>query len=581
MAEDNFGALAKVQQGLANVPTYGATDEQYQSLKNAQEQALTALQQRYQDPNWFNVAAAFAKPQLGGFAASLGSAFGELGKNVDLQREQQLPIASMRSQLAQTNLLLSQNKAVSDMLAKRKADGLPITPDFVSEIVARAPESPVAKALSAQINTQQKGQEITSSLQANALKAMDFYRNQGQEIPNQLYTQAGLPPPGKVEKPNGDFYPLGAIAPSETQGGQKNTVYVLPNGARANEDVYKLHKEGVPIISNMRTQEEQDALRDPNNPKFTKQGLPVSDNSKHLTGNAIDVDPSKITEDQKQLLKDQGWTQPIPDKDPGHWERATKSANAPTGPYPMTLTPPDVMGKPDDIRREALAHFYSQAEAIEKPQTDRFGTMQMLGSGTNYTQHKQEFDEAQSMLQNNKAMAAKVFNIVQQNGPLAAALQQGIGANIGTFGANINLPVKAALDAGLNTQELAFLNRISSLLVTLGNVKLRSQGTTTSNSTQAEYMHNLEAAAGMNQPPQAALNMLNHDAASFDHNYEWYNQITQELKQNKHNKNSATPLTDIVNNSPVLKPGGFLDKKYSSIHSGYSKQYQDYLASQK
>ena len=39
-----------------------------------------ALEKRYEQPNWFKVAAGFAKPQLGGFTASLGSAAEALGK---------------------------------------------------------------------------------------------------------------------------------------------------------------------------------------------------------------------------------------------------------------------------------------------------------------------------------------------------------------------------------------------------------------------------------------------------------------------------------------------------------------------
>jgi len=156
---DNYGGLSSVMD-MSKVNPYGVDDQRLQEIQDAQKQALEALQRRYENPNWFKVAAGFLKPQLGGFMASLGSASEALGENVEQQRAQELPIAQMKIQMAQQNLLMGQNKKAADMVAARKSAGLPMTPDFAAEVARIAPESAVAKALQTEIKTQQEQQGL-------------------------------------------------------------------------------------------------------------------------------------------------------------------------------------------------------------------------------------------------------------------------------------------------------------------------------------------------------------------------------------------------------------------------------------
>ena len=93
------------------------------------------------------------------------------------------------------------------------------------------------------------------------------------------------------------------------------------------EDVLELVNKGVPVISNFRTKEEQEALKhhqDDKGRSFTKEGLPVGENSKHLSGDAIDVDTRLMTKEFAKILQDSGWRRPMPKDDPGHWERTPK-----------------------------------------------------------------------------------------------------------------------------------------------------------------------------------------------------------------------------------------------------------------
>lgn len=124
----------------------GAAQEDLTEYQRSLDEQIKSLEQRYANPNWFKVAAGFLKPQLGGFAASLGSASEALGENVEQQRAAQLPIAQMRSQLAQSKILTGQNKLQSDEFEKWRASGQPMDEATYARIVSLQPESAVAKA---------------------------------------------------------------------------------------------------------------------------------------------------------------------------------------------------------------------------------------------------------------------------------------------------------------------------------------------------------------------------------------------------------------------------------------------------
>jgi len=123
MAEPSQGGLNTLLVDPSKAPLYGeGSDEYMQTIQQAQQDAVKALQDRYANPNLFKVAAAFGKPQLGGFAASLGSAFDVLGENVEQERAQQMPIQALKIQMAQTGALMKTNKQVNDEIDKWKKE---------------------------------------------------------------------------------------------------------------------------------------------------------------------------------------------------------------------------------------------------------------------------------------------------------------------------------------------------------------------------------------------------------------------------------------------------------------------------
>jgi len=127
----------------ASIPTFGRSDEELQKNVDASEFAAKALEQRYQDPNWFNVAAGFLKPQLGGFAASLGSANQALGEWQEQKRANEIPVYNARAQVALMKARQTNKLTARDEYSKWVSEGSDLSkiPDLKSKFAALgAPE---------------------------------------------------------------------------------------------------------------------------------------------------------------------------------------------------------------------------------------------------------------------------------------------------------------------------------------------------------------------------------------------------------------------------------------------------------
>jgi len=127
----------------------GLTPENLAKYEEALKASMDALQARYENPNWFNVAAGFLKPQLGGFAASLGSAGAALGDYEEKRRANELPVAQMRAELGKVGLLQSQQNQANSLINAHKG---PVTPELVQKVTALVGEgNPMAKSLADQL----------------------------------------------------------------------------------------------------------------------------------------------------------------------------------------------------------------------------------------------------------------------------------------------------------------------------------------------------------------------------------------------------------------------------------------------
>jgi hypothetical protein len=161
--------------GLANVNPAELPPEALEKYQGTLKQGIEALEKRYDEPNWWKVAAGFAKPQLGGFIASLGSAADAAGDTEEQRREQLLPISQMKAEIDRSNMLLgqkkTQNQIYQDWLAKNtKPDGTvtPMDATTYSRITSLGEGTPVALAAKAYYEGAEKGLGITTA----ATKAM-------------------------------------------------------------------------------------------------------------------------------------------------------------------------------------------------------------------------------------------------------------------------------------------------------------------------------------------------------------------------------------------------------------------------
>ena len=95
-----------------------------------------ALEKRYEQPNWFKVAAGFAKPQLGGFTASLGSAAEALGDTVEQQRMVAPTVAQMQMKTSVMEASLRQQELAEKLLFnwERQNPGKPYPPELMSKV---------------------------------------------------------------------------------------------------------------------------------------------------------------------------------------------------------------------------------------------------------------------------------------------------------------------------------------------------------------------------------------------------------------------------------------------------------------
>lgn len=526
MAADNTPIKGNLPDPRA-INYYGAKDEDITEYQKSLDDSIKALQQRYAQPNWFNVAAGFFKPQLGGFAASLGSASEALGQNVERERESQMPIAQMRSQLAMSKIAMGQNKSAADMEAARLLKGEALTPQYVSKLVNLAPGSAQAKAAQAELLAMQESQRLEASEASvrstqlqNALAAINGLNASGgyptpadyQAALNGAMASYGPLTANKLRKPTeavGGVGGAGAVstdaaaaaaaklpeaaaaakapdaAAVAADAAAKAKVTLLPNGARVGSDGLALFQAGIPIISQFRTKEDQEKLKqdggyqDKKGNWFTKAGRPVAEDSRHFTGDAIDLDPAaKLTDEQKKLLAAQGFKQGS-GKESNHWSRTPSAAAVVPAAPPAPAAPADPAAAAaaarakiesipitvsNTLRKYPSTYNQVQKGAIDQENEiikanaakaeaapyDSYLQSQLLLVPGLQTGAKDTFAKLDDFTLKHQPEIAQMSNLLREKGGFAGALaQKGVGVSIMGYGANFNVDVLSALKNSL------------------------------------------------------------------------------------------------------------------------------------
>lgn len=626
MAEEKAGGLPNVGIDVSKIPLYGQDDERLQELNKAQQDVASALEHRYDQPNWWKVAAGFAKPQLGGFLASLGSASEAMGENVENQRASMMPVAQMKLQIAQSNMLLGANKKVADEIkAWRDAHpGQTPSAQLVGDWAAKAPQSSVVKSLQEELKFQQdqqtQNQQRIAQKQQSNIPLTDADRailNQAPEgqprvQPNALPPSVNQQPPvtGGTQPPKQEapmFQMPIEVSKTHISSGYGEREDPFNKGKKHNHPGWDLAApEGTDVMSIgkgkvLHIGQDTGTGKDYGNNVIVDYGNGYTARFGHLsafdanlkegqdidagtkiggvgstgksTGPHLDV---TVFKNGKPVDPSSVFGDPF-NKNP-RAEGQTRAETAPTKTtfYTHSVPMPNTEGAGSATREVVMKNYAENAAKVEAPYAEQVANLQPVMSGPNYTRIKNQYDTAISMIEKNPDLARTVFAMVRQE-PIQAALAEGFGVHAGAFNANVSLPVKAFKDAGLTDAEKNYADKLFSSLMNITMANLRAQGVAMGKVPQQEYMKALSGFVSPDQTSPAALNMLHHSRADFDQNKEYYDTVQRERKEHV-DPSSATPYADINNNSKELQK---IHKKYALVKKQYDDDYQTELDKRK
>ena len=319
----------------AKINYAGAEESDINEYQKSLEEQVKALEMRYQNPNWFKVAAGFLKPQLGGFSASLGSASEALGENLEAGRAAQLPVAQMRAQLYASKIAMGQNKKVADMVDKYEASGKPLTPEFVAKMTRISPNAPATQSLQSQLKTQMEQQQLATTTQGQALQRVQLARSIpgykptaedmrilqgiGGNAPSPSTTPSGLPSaniPSELSNTKSET-PLPVKFKHPTANLEETNDELRSRLAEADAEWRRTHNgQPLPITSGARTREEQQSLYENRNKPGIHMPINPADFPEQDKFHIDAVDISGRVPDE--FLRNFGLHRPLGKKDPVH-----------------------------------------------------------------------------------------------------------------------------------------------------------------------------------------------------------------------------------------------------------------------
>ena len=206
----------------------GLNEEDIQKYRDAQQGFIKSLEDRYQQPNLFKIAAGFAKPQLGGFVASLGSAMDEYGNQVEKQRDIQLPLYKAKSELAAYEMGLKQKGKAAKNIESAKVENRVLTPPESMETTAleegaskgaAAGQSTEASQASQMMQAIASGRDYASLVNDFGQKFVDANMESFLKAHPNIIPPAGMPP----AKPPAKLPDAGSVGTSAAPATVDNT----------------------------------------------------------------------------------------------------------------------------------------------------------------------------------------------------------------------------------------------------------------------------------------------------------------------------------------------------------------------
>jgi hypothetical protein len=516
---------------------YGAKEEDISEYQQSLQDSINALQMRYAQPNWFNVAAGFFKPQLGGFAASLGSASEALGQNVEKQRESQLPIAQMRSQLALSKITMGQNKQAADLV--KEWEGRKSPPGEMAALAQKL-ESLGATGLAAGIKGKLDTMRSTTASDQQALAI--FYQKKASDIAAvQTQVQAKLIPKELASKlideitkrqpPSTTSFSLlpedGAAAEvagtAKAPGGMEKAP-VSATDAAAADAVAAAAAAAAPVA---KTAADAAAAK-------TAVAEPVAAPAKPKTLIKPVIDLNVETNDTESQIA----------------ARAARAAAS---------------GKEGDEVYSYLRDV-GGPEAYNDNITPVKNALGLLGYGEKDLAKRKALE----------ANANKVLNVLAGDtfSAMLAALNKGIGINIGPASATLSAPmetfVRARFPKSTGLQDYAL--DLAQNFAKINLVQQRMMGVNQSTARNAElHLYNASGPT-MNSSPVAAMKNIMHLHTSIDQLRDMYNFVT-DVDTGKHPEYEVAPGNDSTRIFDIVRSDGY--KKISADYLKTHKAIED------
>lgn len=436
------------------------------------ESGIQHLENRYANPNWFKVSAGFLKPQLGGFGASLGSAFEALGENQEQQKALEIPLFKMRTELATNAAIMGRNKTVNDKIAtyKKQHNELP-SPQLLAEWQAQASEATGTKAMTAMTKSAQEQQTLAAQQNQIAI----------QKISEERQMLEGARSSGLI---TGDEY-----------NEKLKTLMARASALNSPSDVvtntnYTPTPQKVPVNGGT--------------------NAPVTSNT---TSPATQVMPAGVLSDAKIPNIPDALKATIPSSMSSLGKPVPQEAQ----PYQYVSQALKPSGQPDAYYKTLSENRVKDAGVHEDRTNAILQSYQPAADPVIANNYKNAIVDLNKMQKNplEKEAFAQFHNLVRSGGPLAAAVQKGLLLHFGNFSANLSLPVDAYKQAGLDPKYWTTVDRILSNYSILANTHMMMDGIKQVDPNAQADINMLSKYAHISQTPSAALHAARDNYVDF------------------------------------------------------------------
>ena len=531
---DNLGALPDISK--ANF--YGQTDDSQQKLLDSLELSQKSLEQRYANPNWFNVAAGFFKPQLGGFSASLGSASQALGENLEKQRANELTVAQQRAQVALMKNQMGQKQAANELVAGHKG---PVTEELLKQVIARVgANSDVAQGIKAQLEGERANQGILSQQQTlrqgQSGQALQLAQQQFQSgaISREDY-QKRL---AAIESSYGPTQPVTSARPIGAPG-TTNAVEGAPLAGAAET----IGEAPAPVAGEYRKESDLRKLADTGNIPF--DAAKEIENTKASLATLNPADRANAL----QYIKD------LEAKTPVATPKTEKIViSSPFASNEMGLTP------------EALN---AQVAANESSAKAKYESLEKAAGPTSYQPARQVIEDQMSLIRKNPELAKQVTSILSKGdfaSQVATMLEKGVGVSLGGISGQIHFPVSAIKQAGWSDKQRDLAQTLANNYAKMAVYQQRLNNVNPNAASNAEAGLYSGMSPTMDTTPNASLRSMGHFLTDLDATNAQYKFVNEVY----HGRN---PNVSVAKNVPDRYSSIMSHPSFAAVYEPFGKEH--------